>query len=95
MGRKKNYTSEFKAKVVIAAIKGEKGTAEICSEFNIPATNLVDWKNKAIENLHQIFVPENEHIKKQKNAQEQINSLHRIIGEMTIENNFLKKKLQK
>jgi len=70
-------------------------TAEMCSEFNIPSTNLVDWKNKAIENLHQVFIPENEHIKKKKNAQEQINSLHKIIGEMAIENNFLKKKLLK
>ena len=95
MRTKKNYTAEFKAQVAIAAIKGEKGVAEICSEFNIPSTNLGEWKNKAIENLHQVFMPENEHLKRQRSIEEQINSLHKIIGEMTIENNFLKKKLQR
>ncbi len=95
MGTKKNYTAEFKAKVAIAAIKGEKGAAEICSEFNIPSTNLIEWRNKAIEHLHQVFIPENEYLKKQKNAQDEISALHKMIGEMTIENNFLKKKLQR
>ena len=95
MGTKKSYTAEFKAAVAIAAIKGEKGTAEICSEFRIPSTNLQEWKNKAIENLHRVFISENEHLRKQKNADEQISSLHKIIGEITIENNFLKKKLQR
>lgn len=53
MGIKKNYTADFKAQVVRAAIKGEKGAAEICSEFKIPPTNLREWKDKAVENLHQ------------------------------------------
>lgn len=61
--------------------------------FKIPSTNLHEWKNKAIENLHQVFIPENEHLKRQKNADEQISALHKLIGEITIENNFLKKKI--
>ncbi len=95
MRTKKNYAAEFKAKVVIDVIKGQKGNAEICSEYNIPATNLQQWKDKALENLHQVFIPESEHLKKQKLIESQIEHLHKIIGEITIENNYLKKKLQR
>jgi transposase len=95
MRGKKNYAPEFKAKVAIEAIKGEKGNAEICSEYKIPGTNLQQWKCKAVESLHQVFIPESEHARKQKLIEDEIEHLHKIIGEITIENNFLKKKLQR
>lgn len=95
MGTKKNYEPEFKAKVALEAIKDQKGTAEICSEYKIPATNLYEWRDKAVGNLHKIFVPESEYQKKQKVMQQEMETLHKIIGEITIENNFLKKKLLK
>lgn len=95
MGKKKNYTAEFKAKVALDAILSQKGKAEICSEYKIPATNLYDWKDKAIRDLYQLFIPESEYTKKQKLSEQEIEKLHKIIGEITIENNFLKKKLQK
>ena len=91
----KSYAPEFKARVVIEAIKSQKGKAEICSEYKIPATNLVEWVDKALKNLHQVFVPESEHLKKQRLALEEIEQLQKIIGEITVENCFLKKKLQK
>lgn len=95
MTTKKNYTAEFKAKVAIDAIKGKKGNAQICSEYKIPSTNLQQWRDKALENLHQIFIPESEHVRNHKIIRDQIETLHKIIGEITIENNFLKKKLQR
>lgn len=95
MGSLKSYSPEFKAKVVLEAIKGQKGKAEICSEYKIPATNLSDWTEKTLRDLYRIFISENENIKRQKLASEEIEKLHKIIGEITIENCFLKKKLQK
>ena len=94
MAVKKNYTAEFKAMVAIEAIKSKKGNAEICSEFKIPATNLHEWRDKALESMSQIFIPESEYTKQQRISQEEIENLHKIIGEITIENNFLKKKLK-
>ncbi len=46
MAIKKNYAATFKAEVAIAAIKGYKGNAEICSEYKIPSTNLQQWRDK-------------------------------------------------
>ena len=95
MKKKTNYTAEFKAKVVMESIKGSKGNAELCSDYKIPVTTFQQWKDKALENFYQIFIPESEHTKRQKLFEQQVESLHKIIGEITIENNFLKKKLQK
>ncbi|WP_339052645.1 IS3 family transposase [Candidatus Lariskella endosymbiont of Epinotia ramella] len=78
---------------IIDAIQSQKGKAEICSEYKIPATNLYDWKDKAIRDLYQLFIPESEYTKKQKLSEQEIEKLHKIIGEISIENNFLKKKL--
>ena len=92
---KKNYEPEFKAKVALEAIRNQKGSAEICSKYRIPATNLYEWRDKAVGSLHQIFVPESEYNKRQRLVAQEIEGLHKIIGEITIENNFLKKKLLK
>lgn len=95
MAIKKNYAAEFKAMVAIEGIKGKKGNAEICSEYKIPGTNLQIWKEKALENMYQIFIPESEYAKQKRASDEEITNLHKIIGEITIENNFLKKKLKR
>ena len=95
MGSKSNYTAQFKAQVVLEALKGQKGTAELCSEYQIPPTNLHDWKEKAISTLSEVFVPEQERLKKQKALEQEIEQLHKLIGELTIENNFFKKKFQR
>ena len=95
MATKKNYQPEFKAKVALEAIKSQKGTAEICSEYKIPLSNLYEWRDRALGGLPQLFVPESEATKRQRIVQQEIEVLHKIIGEITIENNFLKKKLLK
>ncbi len=84
MGTKKNYSPEFKAKVALEAIKNQKGNAEICSEYQIPATNLYEWRDKVLGNFDQLFIPENEHTKKQKLVEQEIDNLQKIIGEMAI-----------
>lgn len=94
VSNKKNYDANFKAKVALESIRNEKVSAEICSEYKIPSTNLYEWRDKALNNLYKVFVPENEYMKREKALEEKIECLHKIIGEITIENNFLKKKLQ-
>jgi transposase len=91
---KKTYNAEFKAKVALEAIKNQNGIAQICSEFKVPSTNLYDWRDKVLADLHQLFVPQTEHMKRQKLADQEIENLQRVIGEITIENSYLKKKLK-
>jgi transposase len=91
----KSYDANLKAKVAIEALKGESNILEICKENNIPKTNVLDWKNKLIAEAANLYIPKNEKEKAEKLLKQEIEELQKIIGEITIENSFLKKKLKK
>ncbi len=90
---KKIYQPEFKARVAIEAIKNEKPIAEICSENKISTISLHEWKDRVIARAKESFIPESEYSKKTKLLKQEIEDLHRVVGELTVENNYLKKKL--
>ncbi len=89
----KNYDAGFKAKVAIEALKGDKSNVELCAEYKIPNTNLYDWKDKLLKEAKNVFIPESEQNKQRKLLEEEVTKLHKVIGEITVENNYLKKKL--
>ena len=89
----KNYDAKLKAEVALEAYKGEKSLVEICAAHNLPKSNIRDWENKLITEASSIFTPKHEKEKELKNLKNEIEHLHKIIGEITVENNFLKKKL--
>jgi transposase-like protein len=51
----KTYSDEFKFKVAMTAIHGEKTVAEICSEYCIVSSQLYTWKNILEQNGHELF----------------------------------------
>jgi transposase len=91
----KRYEPELKAKIALEAIKNQKSTAEICSEYKVPATNLYDWRDRVLARLKELFIEESESIRKQRVLGQEIENLHKVIGELTVENSYLKKKLLK
>jgi transposase-like protein len=90
----KSYNAKLKAKVAIEALQGEASILEICKENNIPKSNLLEWKNKLINEAETLYIPMHERNRVIRNLQQEIDSMHKIIGEITIENSFLKKKLK-
>lgn len=90
----KKYSAKLKAEVAFSVLKGTKSDLELCSEYKIPKTNLYEWKQKLLEGAESLFLPESQRDKKNKELEGYIERLQKLIGEMTIENNFLKKKLQ-
>ena len=91
----KKYNPELKAKVAIEALKNENNLIEICAKNNIPKTNVHEWKEKLIKEAKILFTPSHELDKQTRLLKQEIEELHKIIGEISIENNFLKKKLLK
>ena len=91
----KGYDAKLKAKVALEVLKNDKDILEICKNHNIPKTNAIDWKNKLIEEAVTIFVPPSEKEKIVRVFKQEIKTLQTIIGEITVENSFLKKKLAK
>ena len=87
---RKCYDSRLKSKVAIEAIRGEKTVAQIASEFGIHPNLVTQWKRKALESLPECFATNAE--KKRKEPRWTEDTLMRQIGELKVENDFLRKK---
>jgi transposase len=92
---KKSYNAQFKTNVAIEAIKGEKSYVEIASAHNIPKTNVKEWHDKLQDGAVNIFLGDSLTSKKIKSLEQDIDRLHKIIGELAVDNSFYKKKLMK
>jgi len=93
MTSKKIYGSKIKGKVAIETIKGEKTLAEISSMYNVPLKRVGIWKNQLLEQVNLVYENGNSKQKKDVSYENKVNDLHRKIGELSVENEFLKKKL--
>ena len=91
----KTYDAKFTAKVAVESIRASKELMELSAAHNVPKTTIVEWKERLLNEASELFIPAHEKDKKVKQLTEKIKELYNLIGEITIENNFLKKKLQK
>ena len=90
---RKKFPDEFKAKVALAALKGDKTIAELVTEYDVHASQINTWKAVVKDRLAQLFsssVGGAETIKDQKDL---IDQLYKSVGRMQVENDWLKKKL--
>ncbi len=88
---RKTHTTDFKTKVAIAAIKEQKTINELTSEYGVHASQINNWKNKALSIIPEDFSGKSE--KEQENQQGKIDELHRQIGQLVAERDWLKKNL--
>ncbi|QJB35923.1 transposase [Chitinophaga oryzae] len=88
---KKNYDAQFKAEVAIAALSGTVTTDGIARQFKVNKTQVNSWRNILKQNAPQLFTRGKQNVF--VDHTEQIDELKRMIGELTMENNLLKKKL--
>jgi len=89
MGMHKKYEPAIKARIALEAIKGEKTLAQLSSEYGIHATQITQWKQELIRRSSELFAKPNNTMAKQH--EELTDKLHKAIGEITMENNWLKK----
>ena len=90
---RKLYSAELKARVALEAIKGQKTTNEIASEYGVHPTQIAQWKKQALEELPQIFSSRRE---KAEQAEEELKAaLYQQIGQLKVELDWLKKKVER
>lgn len=90
---KKTYTSDFKAKIVIEALRGERPINEIASENGVHPILITRWKGEAISSLAQVFENNNSKTNKIiKDYEVKIDELYKQIGKLTTQNEWMKKK---
>ena len=87
--RGQSYTAEFKARVVIDALRGDLTLNEISTKYRVHTTQINRWKQEAILSIKSCFSGKQEKIA--QSDQHLIDDLYRQIGQLTCENGFLKK----
>ena len=88
--KRKQYSPEFKAKVALAALKNEETTADLAQRFGVHPTMIAAWKRSLQEGAADIFGKDQ---KTRKQVDSKIDELHRQIGQLKVENDFLSRKL--
>ena len=89
--KRRNHSPAFKAKVALAALKGDKTLAQLSSEFDVHANQIHAWRNQLKENMVSLF--ENG-VEKRKASESEVTALQAKIGQLTMENDFLAKVLE-
>lgn len=90
MKKRKQYPKEFKARVALEAIRGEKTIAELSSEYEVHSNMITKWKKQLQENMGEIFVQKSD---RESGDKELIENLYKQIGKSQVEIDWLKKKL--
>ena len=87
MGKYREYDAEFKARVVLEVLQGQKSAAEACREYGIAADLLSRWKQELIKRSPELFKT------KQVQSAEavRIAELERLVGQLTLELSAVKK----
>lgn len=86
----RNHSAEFKAKVAMAALKGDKTLSEFAAQYEVHSTQITQWKQQLRQHAAELF----QGSKQGQFADEgKVTELHAKIGQLTMENDFLYKVL--
>lgn len=91
--KRKVYTSAEKAKVAIEAIKEKMTLAEITSTYTVHPTQIKQWKRHVMDHLPELFSDKTQALK--MDYESPLAGLYQQIGQLKVENDFLKKKSEK
>ena len=88
---RRNHSPAFKAKVALAAVKGEKTLAELAQQFDVHPNQIAQWKAQLLDGAVEVFAGGGA----APAPAVDVKSLHAKIGELTLENDFLEGALAK
>jgi len=88
--KRRNHSPGFKAKVALAAMRGDRTLAELAEQFDVHPNQIQEWKKRLVGNAEQLF--ENGS-RPGKDPETEIKELHAKIGQLTMERDFLSGKL--
>lgn len=87
--KRRNHKPGFKAKVALAALRGDMTLVELSAKYDVHQNQITEWKKQLLEHAGQVFDGE----KATGDAGAKIKELHSKIGQLTMENDFLEQGL--
>ena len=88
--KRRNFSSKFKAKVALEALREQKTLAELASKYELHANQITAWKKELIEGSSELF--ERKRGPKEEYDKDKEAKLYQQIGQLQFELDWLKKK---
>jgi transposase len=89
---RKSYDTAFKVKVALEAAKEQMTLQELAQKYDVAPGQISQWKKQLVEGAGQLFERPNKKRKQERETEEERDHLLKTVGQLTVENEFLKKK---
>jgi transposase-like protein len=93
MTTRRRFTADFKAKVALEALRGDKTIHEIAAKHKVHPNQVSTWKRQAMDGLGAVF--SNGADSAHRDHEAEVRDLHAKIGELTVERDFLARGLKR
>ena len=90
--KRRTHSPEFKAKVALAAVQSDMTMAEMVKKFDVHANQITEWKKQLLSSAPDVF---GKVATKAEESSETVQQLHAKIGQLTMENDFLERGLER
>lgn len=94
MSQRRVFSSQLKAEIALASIKGEKSLSELAAEYEVHPNQVSQWKRQFLENASKAF-DDGDRGKDDADHQKEVDRLYRKIGQLEMDRDFLKKSLSR
>ena len=91
MAKRRNFTNQFKAKVALEALRGDKTVQEIAAKHQLHPNQVSTWKRQAIDGMADVFSGGNQC----ESTDAEVKELNAKIGRLAVENDFLSEGLKR
>lgn len=89
---RKSYDTAFKVKVALEAAKEQMTLQELAQKYDVSPGQISQWKKQLVEGAGELFERPNKKQKREREIEEDRDHLLKTVGQLTVENEFLKKK---
>ena len=93
MTTRRRFTGDFKARVALEALRGDKTVQEIAARHKVHPNQVNTWKHQAVDGLSEVF--SNGADLERQDRETEVRDLHAKIGQLTVERDFLSKGLKR
>jgi transposase len=91
--KRRTFSAAFKAKIAIEAIKEQQTLSELAQKYQLHPTQIAQWKKEFLANAESVFERDKAQAEELEELRKKQDELYKQIGKLTIDRDWLKKKL--